>query len=345
MAGPTASSGSAICSRQRQGTAPAELDHLSRARSARRRTTGRPRGRSGSSRAAPRRACRCDSPRGTRRPRCCRRSRRRRPARSGAPSSAAPGPAAAPAGASRGATSPRGTPRRRRRRRCSGTASVPRRSAPADRRGIGRNTPRRAGASRRGRGSARADSASAQVPGPRTIPWPRHRAAARRLAPVPRNCHSADVHGARRFLVWWVVLLVLWFLLVSTNDGPYLIVGLVCSALSALAALLAHDTMHERYALNPRWLVWFVHAVPSTVADTVRLTRLLFRSAELRRAGQVRELTLPKEGPRHAAGRRALAVVVLGLAPGSYVATVDGSRLLLHEQPGTSRRLPQEVCE
>ncbi len=153
------------------------------------------------------------------------------------------------------------------------------------------------------------------------------------------------MHGARRFVLWWVFLLALWFLLVSSTDVAYLLVGLGCSAVSALAALLAHDTMQERYALDPRWLRWFVHAVPSTVADTVRLARLLVGSPEQRAAGSLREVTLPQEGPRRAAGRRALAVVVLGLAPGSYVATINGSRLLLHEQPGTSRRLPQEVCE
>lgn len=153
------------------------------------------------------------------------------------------------------------------------------------------------------------------------------------------------MHGARRFLVWWIVLLALWFLLVSSTNVQYLIVGLAASAMAALAALLAHDTMHERYALDPRWLLWFLHAIPSAVGDTLRLARLLLRPAGERRAGQLRELTLPPEGPRHAAGRRALAVVVLGLAPGSYVADVQGSRLLLREQPGSSRRLPREVCE
>jgi hypothetical protein len=134
-------------------------------------------------------------------------------------------------------------------------------------------------------------------------------------------------------------------LLVSSTDLAYLLVGLGASAMASLAALLAHDTLHQRYALNPRWLLWFATALPSTVADTARLTRLLFRPVGERRAGSLRELTLPREGPRHAAGRRALAVVVLGLAPGSYVANVEGNRLLVHELSGTSRRLPQEVCE
>jgi hypothetical protein len=153
------------------------------------------------------------------------------------------------------------------------------------------------------------------------------------------------VHGVRRFLIWWVVLLAFWFLLVSSTDGQYLIVGLAVSALSSLAALLAHDTLHERYALDPRWLLWFLHAVPSTVLDTIRLTRLQFRPAAERGAGSLRELRLPPEGPRRAAGRRALAVVVLGLAPGSYVANIEGDRVLLHELPGTSDRLAREVCE
>lgn len=152
------------------------------------------------------------------------------------------------------------------------------------------------------------------------------------------------MHAARRFVVWWVVLLALWMMLVSDTDWSYLFVGIGCSALSALAALLAHSTLQQHYATDVRWLRWFLTAVPSSVADTVRLTRLMVRPASERAAGRLRELTLPSEGPRRSAGRRATAVIALGLAPGSYVVDVVDDRLLLHELPGSSRALPDQVC-
>jgi multisubunit Na+/H+ antiporter MnhE subunit len=145
-------------------------------------------------------------------------------------------------------------------------------------------------------------------------------------------------------VVWWVLLMLLWLELVSSSSASYIVTGLGCSAAAALAAVLAHSTMEQRYALDPRWLRWFLQAVPSTVVDTLHLARLLVRPAAERRAGLLREYRLPKEGPRRAAGRRALAVVVLGLAPGSYVVNVLGDRVLLHELPGSNDALPRQVC-
>lgn len=152
------------------------------------------------------------------------------------------------------------------------------------------------------------------------------------------------MHAARRFVVWWVVLLALWFLLVSSTDWSYLFVGLGCSAVAALTAVLAHATMHQRYALDVRWLGWFASALRGTLVDTVRLTRLLFRSAEERAGGQTQAWRLPHEGQRRAAGRRALSVVVLGLAPGSYVVDVADDQLLVHVLPGSSDRVQRQVC-
>jgi hypothetical protein len=152
------------------------------------------------------------------------------------------------------------------------------------------------------------------------------------------------MHRLRRFLIWWVVLMLLWLELVSSTNWSYGLVGLGCSAVAALAALLAHATMEQRYAVDPRWFLWFAHAVPGSVGDTLRLTRLLFRSRAQREAGSMRVMTLPHEGPRRAAGRRAVAVMALGLAPSSYVVNVEGDTLLLHELPGGGDRLAREVC-
>jgi multisubunit Na+/H+ antiporter MnhE subunit len=152
------------------------------------------------------------------------------------------------------------------------------------------------------------------------------------------------MHRLRRFLIWWVVLTLLWMELVSSTDWAYFLVGLGCAALSSLAALLAHATMDQRYAVDVRWGRWFAAAIPGTVRDTLRLARVLFRPSADRSAGTMRVLELPHEGPRRAAGRRAVAVVVLGLAPGSYVVDVQDGRLLMHEMPGSSSSLAEQVC-
>lgn len=141
-----------------------------------------------------------------------------------------------------------------------------------------------------------------------------------------------------------MLLFVLWLELVSSTDVAYVVTGLACAAVAALAALLAHATLEQRYAIDPRWLRWFLPAIPSTVTDTLRLTRLLFQPASVRAGGSLREVRLPREGPRQAAGRRALAVIVLGLAPGSYVVNVHEDRLLLHELPGSDQKLSAEVA-
>ena len=138
--------------------------------------------------------------------------------------------------------------------------------------------------------------------------------------------------------------MLLWMELISSTNWSYFLVGLGCAALASVAGLIAHETMEQRYAVDPRWLRWLGQAVPGTVRDTAHLVRLLFRPLEERRAGEVRELRLPREGPRRAAGRRAAVVIALGLAPGSYVVNVEGDRMLVHELPGSRSALVDTVC-
>jgi multisubunit Na+/H+ antiporter MnhE subunit len=153
------------------------------------------------------------------------------------------------------------------------------------------------------------------------------------------------VHATRRFVTWWVLLSLLWMALVSSNSPAEIVTGIGCAAVAAGAALLANSAMDQQYTVDIRWLRWFLLAVPAAVSDTIRLARLLPRPHAQREAGRLRELWLPAEGPRRSAGRRAVVVVALGLAPSSYVVAVENRRLLLHEmaEPG-SDRLSREVC-
>lgn len=152
------------------------------------------------------------------------------------------------------------------------------------------------------------------------------------------------MHHLRRFLIWWVVLTLLWMELVSSTNWSYFFVGAGCAAVASIAALIAQETMDQSYSVEFRWLRWIGQALPGSVRDTVRLVPLLFRPAAERGAGELRELRLPREGPRRSAGRRAAVVVALGLAPGSYVVNVHDDRLLVHELPGSRSTLPEQVC-
>jgi len=137
--------------------------------------------------------------------------------------------------------------------------------------------------------------------------------------------------------------MALWLELVSSSASAQIVTGLGTSAVAALAAVLAHAAMHERLAIDLRWLRWVAMALPGTVPDSLRLVRLLFRPREERSAGRLRQVVLPDEEAPRGAGRRALAVIALGLAPGSYVVTIDRDRLFVHELPGTSETVVRDV--
>ncbi len=136
--------------------------------------------------------------------------------------------------------------------------------------------------------------------------------------------------------MWWVLLTLLWVELVSTSSLPEIVLGICCGAIAAGAALLGRTEHNRQYSFRVHWLRWFVLAVPSAVRDTLRVARLLLRPRAEREAGSlrlVRLVRLPAEDEALRAGRRALAVVALGVAPGSYVVDAGHDELLVHQLP------------
>lgn len=139
------------------------------------------------------------------------------------------------------------------------------------------------------------------------------------------------MRAAREFLLWWVVLSLLWLELVSSSSIAEIATGIGCGAVGAGAAMLGRTEQRRGYRLRPGWLRWFLLAVPGTVSGSFRLARLLARPRADREAGALRLVRLPQEREDLRAGRRALAVVVLGLSPSSYVVNTEGDELLVHE--------------
>ncbi len=138
----------------------------------------------------------------------------------------------------------------------------------------------------------------------------------------------------REFCVWWVLLTLLWVELVSSSSLPEIVLGVCCGAIAAGAALLGRTEQNRQYRFRLQWLRWFVLAAPAAVRDTLRVARLLLRPRAEREAGTLRLVRLPNEDDALRAGRRALAVLALGVAPGSYVVDAEHDELLIHELPG-----------
>ncbi len=142
----------------------------------------------------------------------------------------------------------------------------------------------------------------------------------------------------REFCVWWVLLTLLWVELVSSSSLPEIVLGVCCGAIAAGAALLGRTEQNRQYRFRLQWLRWFVLAAPAAVRDTQHLARLLLRPRAEREAGTLRLVPLPDEDEALRAGRRALVVLALGIAPGSYIVDAEHDELLIHELPSGKPR-------
>ena len=146
----------------------------------------------------------------------------------------------------------------------------------------------------------------------------------------------------REFCVWWVLLTLLWVELVSSSSLPEIVLGICCGALAAGAALLGRTEQNRQYRFRLHWLRWFALAAPA-LRDTLRVARLLLRPRAEREAGSLRMVRLPDEDAALRAGRRALAVLALGIAPGSYVVNAEHDEMLVHELPAGKPRSTRQA--
>lgn len=134
--------------------------------------------------------------------------------------------------------------------------------------------------------------------------------------------------------VWFALLTGTYLVLISTVTGPELAVGAATAALSAMLAVMARSAERLRDRPSVRWLGWLPAVSGAVLADTGRLAVLLVRHLTGRgpgrdETGEFADIQLATVDEPYRPGQRALAMLAISLAPGSYVVAADPDRGVL----------------
>ena len=130
-----------------------------------------------------------------------------------------------------------------------------------------------------------------------------------------------------RFLLWWVVLVLLWFL----YQGEYNLIeqiAAVCAAtIAAAVAVVVRSQEQAGLRLEPGWAARGLKVPWQVVREFWIMTVFLARAVVARRVpptGGFRTLPFPTGGARPAErGRRAFATLAITYSPNSYVLDMD----------------------
>ncbi|MGH3498471.1 MAG: Na+/H+ antiporter subunit E [Nocardioidaceae bacterium] len=152
--------------------------------------------------------------------------------------------------------------------------------------------------------------------------------------PGPRRVIGFGV----RFGLWFAFVFGLYLLLISSITPAELVAGAVLATGSAAVAVLAGTAFHvdpRPPRGSARWLV----AVPGEIArGSAALAGLLWSTLlhPGKAHGRFTEAMLSSDEPGDHASRRAYAVMILSLSPGSFVVHLDRvderrDRLRLHQ--------------
>lgn len=146
---------------------------------------------------------------------------------------------------------------------------------------------------------------------------------------------SVRVRRGRNWLIQWVLLCGLWALLGGSSGAVELMGGAVAAAIAATGVSLVQARDNVRLAIRPSWATLLMRRLPrQVVGDCVRVIGTLPLlvlgkpvKGRLRRFGFDSGLL---EDPL-AAGRRALVVVAVSVAPNAVVVRIDGTDLIVHQ--------------
>lgn len=147
---------------------------------------------------------------------------------------------------------------------------------------------------------------------------------------------ATRTHRLLLALGWWTGLVVVYLLLVDTNETAEIVAALILAALStvALAAAAMHDM--ARGAPRLRWFALLARRLPARALKDcgivfAALWRQVARREEVTGAFRVIRFEPGGDDARSAA-RRALVVAGVSLPPNSFVVAIDAERgrLLIH---------------
>jgi multisubunit Na+/H+ antiporter MnhE subunit len=138
------------------------------------------------------------------------------------------------------------------------------------------------------------------------------------------------------WVAWCVPLVGLWLAFVSTLDRNEVLLGLAAAALGATAQELVNAQDLVRFRLEPRWLRGLWRLPGQALADTWRLTVLLWRQLRGQAVGgsfRTLPYRAPPEDQARANARKALITAVVSVTPNTYVVGIEGDdRLILVHQ-------------
>lgn len=127
-------------------------------------------------------------------------------------------------------------------------------------------------------------------------------------------------------VLWWVLLLLLQVVSISSVTPRELAVAAVFSAVGAAGAVGLRRAGGLAYRPRPGWARWLLAVPREAVSDVARLAILARQEASGRQGEYTRfdRVELPDDGSAAGrAARRGMATLVLSLTPATYVADVD----------------------
>lgn len=129
---------------------------------------------------------------------------------------------------------------------------------------------------------------------------------------------------AVELVAWWCLAVGVWMLSLSAYSSQDLIVAVACGVPCAAAAAAARRAVRGAWRAPAAALRWAVVLPWSVALDTARVLTLPW-TARRSTAGELHEVELAAGDSAAAAGRRALAAVLMSATPGAYVVDIDAT--------------------
>ncbi|HVV14556.1 Na+/H+ antiporter subunit E [Amycolatopsis sp.] len=126
---------------------------------------------------------------------------------------------------------------------------------------------------------------------------------------------------------WWIALVGLYILTLSSPSVPELVAAACIAAAGAVAARAARLAMGDVWRPRAGWARWLVTVPWAALRESVTALVTVFREPA---AGHVETLTLPCEPRARGAARQAVATVAIGCTPGTMVIAAPAGELLVH---------------
>jgi hypothetical protein len=120
----------------------------------------------------------------------------------------------------------------------------------------------------------------------------------------------------------WVGLAAAYLLFAGQVSRNEIIAGLGASILAAVYAAIAHRAADRKLRLRLNWPRVAASVLRSLLVDTAKVGAALVRCEP--------GLLTSRAQPAEDAGRKAVTVLALSMAPNSYVVRDDGDALVLH---------------